>query len=58
MTDVTPNRDQDPNPETSSPLPDADRTNTSQPGKTETGPATGGEGATGAGGSDGFGTST
>jgi hypothetical protein len=56
MTDVTPERDQEPNPETSNPLPDAGRTNAPQPGKTETGPATGGEGAAGAGGSDGFGT--
>ena len=56
MTDVTPERDQEPNPETSNPLPDAGPTNAPQPGKTETGPATGGEGAAGAGGSDGFGT--
>ena len=58
MTDARPDRDQEPNPETSNPLPGADRTNAPQPGKTETGPATGGDGAAGAGGPDGFGTGT
>lgn len=66
MTDIQPDQERERKPDPADPQPDQggqpgsqpqpDDEGSRQPGQTETGPATGGEGAAGAGGADGFGT--